>query len=184
MNEDPQRRAVTFGCAAFVLSIRSAGQRHKTIAIQRSRSNWKIPTNMQPTVSKETYSGADEEGLTGADRAESQSKAQDPHAEVKSAADQKGVTNSNLDAVVKSIIGSGKLSQEETKAIRDLLNDYTALKTKIDRLKGLLGRSAKAQREAAVELKCSQKKLDQALRDIKRLNDKVDHLSSRPTHSE
>jgi hypothetical protein len=91
--------------------------------------------------------------------------------------------SANVDDIVKKIIASGKLLPEESKAVKDLLNDHAALKTKIDRLKGLLGRSAKAQREAAVDLKNSQKKLEQALRDVKRLNEKVDRLSSRPTHS-
>ena len=34
-----------------------------------------------------------------------------------------------------------------------------------------------------VELEVTQKKLDQAQNQLKRLKDKVDHLSSRPTHS-
>jgi len=86
------------------------------------------------------------------------------------------------DAVIKKIIASGKVSKQEAKAVQSLAKDHSALKVKVDRVKGLLGRSAKAQREAKVELECSQKKLDQALRDVQRLKNKVEHLSSRPTH--
>lgn len=127
----------------------------------------------------------------GAEKREAQSKTPDVSGETTPVAvESKAVSGSppgkasgGVDSIIKMIISSGRLTPEESKAIQGLSKDHTALKTKIDRLKGLLGRSAKAQREAAVELKCSQKKLDQALRDVKRLNDKVDHLSSRPTHS-
>lgn len=58
------------------------------------------------------------------------------------------------------------------------------LKEKIAKLKSLLGRSAKAQREAKVELEVTQKRLDQALREIDRLQKKIDKLANRPTHME
>lgn len=86
------------------------------------------------------------------------------------------------DGLIKKIVDSAKMSEEEAKAMQNLAKDHSSLKVKVDRLKGLLGRSAKAQREAKVELECSQKKLDQALRDVQRLKKKVEHLSSRPTH--
>ena len=122
--------------------------------------------------------------LGGGEGTETKSKAEDPQTETAKKPQEPSGKTVNTDAIVKQIIASGKLTLEEAKAIKDLLNDQSALKTKIDRLKGLLGRSAKAQREAAVELKGCQKKLDQAQRDIKRLTEKVDHLSTRPTHSE
>ena len=46
------------------------------------------------------------------------------------------------------LVKSGKLSSQEAQAVKGLVNDHAALKLKVDRLKGLLGRSAKAQREA------------------------------------
>jgi len=88
----------------------------------------------------------------------------------------------NIAAILK-LVGSGKLTPQEVQAVRGLVKEHAALKVKVDRLKGLLGRSAKAQREAKVELEVTQKRLDQALRDGQRLKDKVDHLSTRPTHS-
>ncbi len=88
----------------------------------------------------------------------------------------------NIAAILK-LLGLGKLTPQEVQAVRGLVKEHAALKVKVDRLKGLLGRSAKAQREAKVELEVTQKRLDQALRDVQRLKDKVDHLSTRPTHS-
>jgi len=86
------------------------------------------------------------------------------------------------EAVMK-LTKSGKLSPQENQAVKILVKDHAALKIKVDRLKGLLGRSAKAQREAKVDLEVTQKKLEQTQREVKRLKDKVDKLSSRPTHS-
>jgi hypothetical protein len=65
-----------------------------------------------------------------------------------------------------------------------LLKDYDSLKEKVGKLKSLLGRSAKAQREAKVELDATQKRLDASLREIDRLNKKIDKLANRPTHME
>jgi myosin heavy subunit len=65
-----------------------------------------------------------------------------------------------------------------------LLKDYDSLKEKVGKLKSLLGRSAKAQREAKVELESTQKRLDASLREIDRLNKKIDKLVNRPTHME
>lgn len=73
---------------------------------------------------------------------------------------------------------------EESEKLRILLKDYDALKDKVGKLKSLLGRSAKAQREAKVDLEATQKRLDQALREIERLNKKIDKLANRPTHME
>jgi len=68
--------------------------------------------------------------------------------------------------------------------VRVLLKDYDSLKEKAGKLKSLLGRSAKAQREAKVEVEVTRKRLDAALREIDRLNTKVDKLANRPTHME
>jgi hypothetical protein len=67
-------------------------------------------------------------------------------------------------------------------AICLLLRDHDSIKDKIPKLKSLLGRSAKAQREAKVDLEVTQKRLDQALREVERLRKKIDKLANRPTH--
>ena len=81
-------------------------------------------------------------------------------------------------------IGSGKLSKVDSDALAVVLKEDDGLKEKVGKLKSLLGRSAKAQRESKVELDATQKRLDQALKEIERLNRKVDKLANRPTHME
>jgi hypothetical protein len=77
-----------------------------------------------------------------------------------------------------------KLSHVDNETLQVILKDHDALKDKTGKLKSLLGRSAKAQREAKVDLDATQKRLDQSLREIDRLNKKIDKLANRPTHME
>ena len=77
----------------------------------------------------------------------------------------------------------GKASSMDVAAIKSILTEHAALKDKTDKLKALLGRSAKAQRETKVDLEATQKRLTQALREIERLNQKLEKLQTRPTHS-
>lgn len=135
-----------------------------------------------PTGSQtgEPTSGSREPETPAAVAAATSSGTNTGHSEAASDANK---STADSGANIKKLIGSGKLSPDEVKAVRGLVNEHAVLKVKVDRLKGLLGRSAKAQREAKVELEVSQKRLEQALRDVQRLKEKVDHLSSRPTHS-
>lgn len=59
-----------------------------------------------------------------------------------------GAPNVNSNEAVMKLVKSGKLSSQEAQGVKGLAKDHAALKIKVDRLKGLLGRSAKAQREA------------------------------------
>lgn len=77
---------------------------------------------------------------------------------------------------------NGRLSMEHITVTRSILKEHSSLKEKVDKLKSLLGRSAKAQREAKIDLEATQKRLSQSLREIERLNQKLDKLQSRPTH--
>ena len=81
-------------------------------------------------------------------------------------------------------IKEGKFPQSDTGAMKIIVKDHDVQKEKIVKLKSLLGRSAKAQREAKVDLDATQKKLDNAMREIERLNKKIDKLANRPTHME
>lgn len=81
------------------------------------------------------------------------------------------------------LLQTGAVTQSDVGSIASILKDHAALKEKVDKLKSLLGRSAKAQREAKVDLEATQKRLNQSLREIDRLNQKLDKLQSRPTHS-
>ena len=99
-------------------------------------------------------------------------------------ANAKAITHSLEDAhlEISNLLGAGKVFPEDVPAIQAILKEYVGLKEKVDKLKSLLGRSAKAQRETKVELEASQKRLSQALREIERLNKKLETLQSRPTH--
>ena len=77
-----------------------------------------------------------------------------------------------------------KLNNADSAKLQILLNDYDVLRDKTSKLKSLLGRSAKAQREAKVELDATQKRLEASLREIERLQGKIDKLATRPTHME
>lgn len=85
---------------------------------------------------------------------------------------------------ISNLISSGKITSSDVPSITSVLKEHALLKQKIDKLKSLLGRSAKAQRETKIDLDSSQKRLGQALREIDRLNQKLEKLQSRPTHRE
>mmetsp|Transcript_20802 Transcript_20802/g.29364 ORF Transcript_20802/g.29364 Transcript_20802/m.29364 type:complete len:536 (-) Transcript_20802:776-2383(-) len=110
-------------------------------------------------------------------------------------ASQKVASSTNLESQNKSqpsleeaneeiatLLESGKVSMREVSALQSMMRDHVALRDKVGKLKSLLGRSAKAQREAKMELEATQKRLDQALREVDRLSQKVERLQTRPTH--
>ena len=87
-----------------------------------------------------------------------------------------------IDQAREKLIREAFGDDDTAAAIHLLLKDHDTLKDKVSKLKSLLGRSAKAQREAKVDLDATQKRLDQALREIERLNQKIDKLANRPSH--
>eukprot|EP00521_Asterionellopsis_glacialis_P009262 CAMPEP_0195287160 /NCGR_PEP_ID=MMETSP0707-20130614/4337_1 /TAXON_ID=33640 /ORGANISM="Asterionellopsis glacialis, Strain CCMP134" /LENGTH=531 /DNA_ID=CAMNT_0040346889 /DNA_START=53 /DNA_END=1648 /DNA_ORIENTATION=- len=111
------------------------------------------------------------------------------------AATQKVTSSTNLEGLSKAqpsleeateeiatLLESGKVTMREVSALQSMMRDHVALRDKVGKLKSLLGRSAKAQREAKMELETTQKRLDQALREVDRLSQKVERLQTRPTH--
>lgn len=92
---------------------------------------------------------------------------------------------STLDAAneeLSQLIISGKMTSDDARCLKAALKEHVSLMEKVEKLKSLLGRSAKAQREAKVDSEAAQKRLVQALREIERLNKKLDKLQTRPTH--
>ncbi len=83
---------------------------------------------------------------------------------------------------LSQLIISGKIRSDDVRCLKIALKEHVSLKEKVEKLKSLLGRSAKAQREAKIDSEASQKRLVQALREIERLNKKLDKLQTRPTH--
>lgn len=83
---------------------------------------------------------------------------------------------------VALLLQSGKVSQREVQSLQGMMRDHAMLKDKVDKLKSLLGRSAKAQREAKLNLESTQKRLEIAVQENESLKAKVEHLANRPTH--
>ena len=83
---------------------------------------------------------------------------------------------------LSQLIISGKITSDDVRSLKVSLKEHVSLKEKVEKLKSLLGRSAKAQREAKIDSEAAQKRLVQALREIERLNRKLDKLQARPTH--
>lgn len=83
---------------------------------------------------------------------------------------------------ISQLIISGKVTSDDVKCLKSMLKEHTSLKEKVEKLKSLLGRSAKAQREAKVDYEKAQKSLGQAMREIERLNRKLEKLQTRPSH--
>lgn len=80
------------------------------------------------------------------------------------------------------LLTSGKVSQREVSSLQTVIRDNVALRDKVTKLKSLLGRSAKTQKEAKVELNAARSKLEESRREVERLHRRVEHLESRPTH--
>lgn len=87
-------------------------------------------------------------------------------------------------AQVQEMIDRNELDADSSSSLQQLFRENEALKEKVVKLKALLGRSAKAQRETKVELDATSKKLDATFKENERLNAKIDKLASRPTHME
>lgn len=74
------------------------------------------------------------------------------------------------------------LDEASSSALQELFKENDGLKDKVSKLKALLGRSAKAQRETKVDLEVSHKKLETAHKEIERLKAKIEKLATRPSH--
>ena len=80
------------------------------------------------------------------------------------------------------LLTHGKINQSEVMALQKIVRENATLKEKVAKLKSLLARSAKAQKEAKSELEIARRRLDEANGEVRRLNARVDSLASRPTH--
>mmetsp|Transcript_32329 Transcript_32329/g.69989 ORF Transcript_32329/g.69989 Transcript_32329/m.69989 type:complete len:603 (+) Transcript_32329:107-1915(+) len=80
------------------------------------------------------------------------------------------------------LLTHGKINQSEVMALQKIVRENATLKEKVAKLKSLLARSAKAQKEAKSELEIARRRLDEANGEVRRLNSRVDSLASRPTH--
>ena len=80
------------------------------------------------------------------------------------------------------LLTHGKINQSEVMALQKVIRENVALKEKVAKLKSLLAPSAKAQKDAKVELEGTRRRLEESNGEVRRLTARVDSLASRPTH--
>jgi hypothetical protein len=88
----------------------------------------------------------------------------------------------NARVEVKQMMERNELEMNSISAIQTLFRDYETMKEKVTKLKTLLGRSAKAQRDTKVEMDMMHKKYETIQKENKKLLHKIEQLSTRPTH--
>jgi len=91
-------------------------------------------------------------------------------------------TPEDLNEELATLLLQKQLPQTSVTALQNLLRENASLKEKNQKLKSLLGRSAKAQRDAKNELEAMKSSHEAAQRDVERLEKRVEVLANRPTH--
>lgn len=105
-----------------------------------------------------------------------------PHSSSSATKSSNTYTLDHANEELSQLIFRGKITSDDVPAVKTILKEHVSLKEKVEKLKSLLGRSAKAQREAKIDAEASQKRLTQALREMERLQQKLDKLQTRPSH--
>mmetsp|Transcript_13536 Transcript_13536/g.20193 ORF Transcript_13536/g.20193 Transcript_13536/m.20193 type:complete len:555 (-) Transcript_13536:163-1827(-) len=80
------------------------------------------------------------------------------------------------------LLHAKKITQNDVSCLQSVIRENVSLREKVTKLKSLLGRSAKAQRDTKTDLDATKTRLDGAQQEIARLNARVESLASRPTH--
>jgi len=88
----------------------------------------------------------------------------------------------DLNEELANLLLSNQLPQTAVSSLQNLLRENASLKEKNGKLKSLLGRSAKAQRDAKNELEQMKKMYEVCKADNDRLEKRVEVLANRPTH--
>lgn len=87
-----------------------------------------------------------------------------------------------LKATLSNLLLDKQIPQSSISALQSILRDNAALKEKNSKLKSLLGRSAKAQRDAKNELEHIKKLYEEIRHSNEKLERRVEVLANRPTH--
>jgi hypothetical protein len=90
--------------------------------------------------------------------------------------------NEELHDALSNLLLSNQLPQSSISALQSILRENATLKEKNSKLKSLLGRSAKAQRDVKNELEQLKKLHEEIKRENERLERRVEVLANRPTH--
>lgn len=89
---------------------------------------------------------------------------------------------SDLNEELAKLLITKQIPQSSISALQSLLRENATLKEKNNKLKSLLGRSAKAQRDAKNELEHMKRIYEECKADNVRLERRVEVLANRPTH--
>ncbi|KAL7449186.1 hypothetical protein ACHAWC_001271 [Mediolabrus comicus] len=87
-----------------------------------------------------------------------------------------------LNATLSNLLLGKQIPQSSISALQSILRDNATLKEKNSKLKSLLGRSAKAQRDAKNELEHMKKLYEEIRQSNEKLEMRVEVLANRPTH--
>jgi len=98
------------------------------------------------------------------------------------AAEPTTTSNEELNDALSNLLLSNQLPQSSISALQSILRENATLKEKNSKLKSLLGRSAKAQRDVKNELEQLKKIHDELKRENVRLERRVEVFANRPTH--
>lgn len=89
---------------------------------------------------------------------------------------------SDLNEQLANLLINKQLPQAIVTSLQSILRENSTLKDKNGKLKSLLGRSAKAQRDAKHELEHMKKQYEEVRGENERLERRVEQLANRPTH--
>jgi hypothetical protein len=88
----------------------------------------------------------------------------------------------DLSTTLSNLLLSNTIPRSTISALQQILRENATLKEKNSKLKSLLGRSAKAQRDAKQELEQLKKRYEEISRTNERLEHRIEVLANRPTH--
>eukprot|EP00592_Proboscia_alata_P018834 CAMPEP_0194420752 /NCGR_PEP_ID=MMETSP0176-20130528/20035_1 /TAXON_ID=216777 /ORGANISM="Proboscia alata, Strain PI-D3" /LENGTH=292 /DNA_ID=CAMNT_0039228535 /DNA_START=108 /DNA_END=983 /DNA_ORIENTATION=- len=88
----------------------------------------------------------------------------------------------NAFASLASLLQTNQISQDSVIVFQNLIRENYQLKEKISKLKNLLQRSAKAQKDSKAETSAVKKELEVSQRDVGVLRDRMELLVNRPSH--
>jgi len=83
---------------------------------------------------------------------------------------------------ISKLLQQNKITQNDVTTLQSILRENVALTGKTQKLKNLLGRSAKAQSDLKQDLSSSKHKLEHAQKAIEKLNARMEQLANQPTH--
>ncbi|KAL7494305.1 hypothetical protein ACHAWT_003112 [Skeletonema menzelii] len=145
-------------------------------------SSSSLPLDEDPVTS---LLGSGSTAAAGATAQEKPSAAVPPSTPTRSPPSAEANTSNNnedLSNTLSNLLLSNTIPQSTISTLQQILRENATLKEKNSKLKSLLGRSAKAQRDAKQDLEQLKKRYEEINREKERLKHRVEVLANRPTH--